>query len=71
MNTINPKKLLHSKWTAVNPESKELHFVVIGRVCQSKGVLQQVELKAVLTGNTYRLPWQTLKDDTIWQMGWH
>ena len=28
MNTINPKKLLHSKWTAVNPQNKEKHFIV-------------------------------------------
>lgn len=28
MNKINPKKLLHSKWTAVSPVNKEKHFLV-------------------------------------------
>lgn len=28
MHQINPKKLLHSKWTAVKPENKEKHFMV-------------------------------------------
>jgi len=70
MNSINPKKILNSKWTAVNPQSKELHFVVVGRICKPKGVLDQVELRAVLTGNTYRLSWQALKDETVWHIGW-
>ena len=25
---LNPRKLLHSKWTAVNPQDKEKHFLV-------------------------------------------
>lgn len=28
MNTINPNKLHHSKWTAVQPLNKEKHFIV-------------------------------------------
>ena len=28
-NPIHPKKLLLSKWTAVMPENKEKHFMVI------------------------------------------
>ncbi|MGO1500784.1 MAG: TIGR02450 family Trp-rich protein [Marinobacter sp.] len=28
MNNFNPKKLLNSKWTAVNPVNKEKHFLV-------------------------------------------
>ncbi|NLZ79547.1 MAG: TIGR02450 family Trp-rich protein, partial [Gammaproteobacteria bacterium] len=28
MHRINPKKLLHSKWTAVSPVNKEKHFMV-------------------------------------------
>ena len=29
MNRINPAKLLHSKWTAVEPKNKEKHFLVV------------------------------------------
>ena len=28
MNRINPKKLLHSKWTKVHITNKEKHFMV-------------------------------------------
>ena len=28
MNALNPKKLLNSKWTSVNPVNKEKHFLV-------------------------------------------
>ncbi len=28
MNKINPRKLLNSKWTAVNPKNREKHFMV-------------------------------------------
>lgn len=70
MNVISPKKLLNSKWTAVHPESKERHFVVVDCICKPKGVLDQVDIRAVLTGETYRLPWQDLKDETVWQIGW-
>jgi hypothetical protein len=27
-NALSPKKLLHSKWTAVEPRNKEKHFLV-------------------------------------------
>ena len=29
---LNPRKLLDSKWTAVNPRNKEKHFLVTGIV---------------------------------------
>jgi len=28
LNKINPKKLLNSKWTAVEPKKREKHFMV-------------------------------------------
>lgn len=28
-------------------------------------------LEAVLTRNSYRLPWADLKDETKWQPGWN
>ena len=28
MNRVSPKKLLHSKWTAVEPRNREKHFLV-------------------------------------------
>jgi len=33
MNRINPKKLQHSKWTAVQPRNKEKHFLVTAVRC--------------------------------------
>ena len=41
---LNPKKLKHSKWTAVQPQNKEKHFIVI-RLIMPKLALTNVDAK--------------------------
>jgi len=70
MNRINPDKLLLSKWTAVQPEQKERHFIV-SKVIRSDGeTIIACELEAVINKKVYEMDWQQLKDDNRWIMGW-
>jgi len=48
---LNPKKLRLSKWTAVNPKTKEKHFLVTKVVDpeQPKHLIESVVMEAVLT----------------------
>ncbi|KJV05602.1 TIGR02450 family Trp-rich protein [Methylocucumis oryzae] len=70
MNQINPKKLLHSKWTAVAPKQKERHFMVTKLIRSENEVIIACELEAVINNNLYELDWQALKDTSYWLMGW-
>lgn len=69
-NKINPNKLLRSKWTAVKPENKELHFIVTKLIRDEDDVVVACELEAVINKNTYQLDWPLLKDTDTWLMGW-
>jgi tryptophan-rich hypothetical protein len=70
MNMINPRKLLLSKWTAAVPVNREKHFLVTELFEDEEGVVQEIELQAVLTRRSARLPWQVLRDAHSWRMGW-
>jgi len=67
---ISPDKLHHSKWTAVQPEGGEKHFMVISLVRDEDEHVVDVILQAVLTKREFTLHWRDLKDDQTWQMGW-
>ncbi|EPM93897.1 hypothetical protein A259_33903, partial [Pseudomonas syringae pv. actinidiae ICMP 19070] len=58
MNQINPRKLLLSKWTAAAPQNREKHFLVTELFKDEEGVVLEVELQAVLTQRSERMPWQ-------------
>ncbi len=69
---LNPRKLLHSKWTAVNPRNKEKHFLVTGIVDpepQGSPVVS-IKLEAVHSKRVQVLPWRELMDVTQWKRGW-
>ncbi|QJR00198.1 TIGR02450 family Trp-rich protein [Halomonas sp. PGE1] len=70
MNTINPEKLHHSKWTAAKPRNKEKHFLVTALERDEEENVVAVVLEAVYTRRETTLPWQDLKDDATWLMGW-
>lgn len=70
MNTINPRKLLLSKWTAATPVNREKHFLVTELFKDDEGTVLEIELQAILTNRSERLPWQALRDADIWHMGW-
>ena len=69
---LNPKKLLLSKWTAVNSVDKEKHFLVT-RVINPEAAphhIEFVELEAVLTRRSFTLRWSELTDKQKWLQGW-
>ncbi|QJI44229.1 TIGR02450 family Trp-rich protein [Pseudomonas sp. ADAK2] len=70
MNRLNPAKLLLSKWTAAQPKNREKHFLVTQLFRDEDGTVLAVELQAVLTQRSERIDWQTLRDKSLWQMGW-
>ena len=70
-NQINPAKLLLSKWTAVEPQNKEKHFLVTDVNKDENGVVLTCIIEAVLSKNAIELDWQKLKDCTRWLVGWH
>ncbi|MDR6237015.1 TIGR02450 family Trp-rich protein [Pseudomonas oryzihabitans] len=69
---INPSKLLHSKWTAVQPRERQRHFIVT-RVYAPEvesDPISQIDLQAVLTRRTWTLDWRELLDAECWLQGW-
>ena len=72
MNTLQPNKLLLSKWTAVTPAAKEKHFLVSKVVLPETpgGKIELVDLEAVQSKSIRRIDWRELRDDTKWLRGW-
>ena len=69
-NKFNKKKLLLSKWTAVDPKGKEKHFMVSSLLEDENGKVFACVLEAVLTTNEYQIDTDELKDASRWRMGW-
>ena len=70
MNTINPKKLLNSKWTAVTPLKKEKHFIVSELDFDEDDVVILCVIEAVMTKRMMEINWDDLKDSSHWLQGW-
>ena len=70
MNRVSPKKLLHSKWTAVQPRRKEKHFLVTEVRCDEAGLARTCILEAVHSGRERELDWRELRDAERWLAGW-
>ena len=72
-NPLSPKKLLHTKWTAVAPRDKERHFMVVKLVAPlvAGTAVTDVELQAVHSGRVLTLAWRALTDAGQWRQGWH
>ena len=70
MNKINPKKLLHSKWTAVKPVNKEKHFMITDMKFDEDGNVSLCEIEAVMSKRAQKIDWRQLKDQNIWLQGW-
>ena len=69
-NTFNMKKLLLSKWTAVQPQGKEKHFMVSQLLEDEQGEVYACILEAVITTREYQIDPQELQDAGRWHMGW-
>jgi tryptophan-rich hypothetical protein len=70
VNTINPKKLLNSKWTAVKPTRKEKHFLVTEVEFDEEGIVIYCMIEAVISKRSTPIEWQNLKDTSQWVHGW-
>jgi tryptophan-rich hypothetical protein len=72
INPVSPKKLLLSKWTAVTPQNKEKHFLVIAVITPEppETAVTEIDLEAAMTGRVQRLPWRELKNASEWKRGW-
>ena len=68
----SPKKLLNSKWTAVNPRNREKHFLVTKLVDPEPpgSPLLLIELEALISKQVRVMPWRELADETRWIRGW-
>jgi len=72
LNSVSPKKLLLSKWTAVKPVAKQRHFLV-SRVIQSEmpdAPIEQVEIEAVFSKSIQVIAWRELQNTDVWRIGW-
>ncbi|QFT21005.1 hypothetical protein FIV02_05375 [Pseudomonas sp. THAF187a] len=67
---LNPRKLLLSKWTAVQPRNRERHFLVTELIRDEDDNVLAVELQAVLTRRSQHLDWRQLQDAERWLQGW-
>jgi tryptophan-rich hypothetical protein len=70
MNKINPKKLRHSKWTAVKPVNKEKHFLITEVEFDEEGFVIACVIEAVMSRRTLSIEWKELTDDSCWLFGW-
>ncbi len=72
MNPLNPKKLLLTKWTAVNPVAKQKHFLVskVFQPEQPTEPIEMVEIEAVFSKAIQVIPWRDLQNDNVWRQGW-
>jgi tryptophan-rich hypothetical protein len=71
-NALSPKKLLHTKWTAVTPHNKEKHFLVtkvIDPIPPGSPVVS-IEIEAVHSKRVRVIAWRDLKDVLQWRRGW-
>ncbi|MGN2614190.1 TIGR02450 family Trp-rich protein [Aliivibrio fischeri] len=69
MNKINPKKLLNSKWTAVNPIKKEKHFLITEIEFEDNEVIH-CSIEAIMTKRIQSIDWKELKNQANWISGW-
>lgn len=70
MRQINPKKLLHSKWTAQQPVNREKHFIVTKLYRDEENEIIACEIEAVISKRSQRLDWRELRCELEWQQGW-
>lgn len=70
MNKINPRKLLNSKWTALNPAKKEKHFLVSEIEFDEEGIVILCYIEAVISKRSISIDWRDLKDESSWAHGW-
>ena len=71
-NSVQPKKLLLSKWTEVNHMGKEKHFLVskLHLPVEPEVKLEWVDVEAVHSKVARRIAWRDFKNASKWMRGW-
>jgi tryptophan-rich hypothetical protein len=69
-NQINPRKLIHSKWTATKPLGKAKHFIVTEVEFDQDGLVTNCLVEAVLSKRSISVQWRELKNREHWLQGW-
>ena len=66
------KKLLNSKWTAVEPKKQEKHFIItkVDHNQENSDIVDLITIQAIFTKQEYRMKPAKLKDSSVWLMGW-
>jgi len=70
---IQPGKLLHSKWTAVQPRDREKHWLVT-RILDPEQPAHRWEwivIEAVHSRRSRTIRWRDLQDSSVWRQGWN
>ncbi|MEO9944438.1 TIGR02450 family Trp-rich protein [Paraglaciecola sp.] len=67
---LNPRKLLNSKWTAVQPRNKEKHFLITEVEFDENGNLIHCLIEAILSKRSEPIDWTQLKNQEVWLQGW-
>ena len=70
MNQINPKVLLHSKWTKVEISNKEKHFIITKVLFDDDQRVIECIIQAVFTKREMAIDWRILKNANQWKLGW-
>ncbi len=70
VNRMNPRKLLNSKWTAVNPAGKAKHFMVTEIEFDEDGAVLHCLIEAVISRRSRKIDWEELKNQDLWLQGW-
>ena len=72
INALSPKKLLHTKWTALVPRDKEKHFLVTKVIepLPPGSPVVSIEIEAVHSKRVRVIAWRELKDALQWRRGW-
>ena len=70
MNKMNAKKLLNSKWTAVNPFNKEKHFLITELELDENDAVIHCLIEAVISHQVQLINWEDLKESENWLQGW-
>ena len=70
VNKFNPKKLIDSKWTAVNPVNKEKHFLITELELDEEGGVVRCLIEAVRSNRSAPIEWEELKNGDNWLQGW-
>ena len=72
MNPLSPKKLLLSKWTALQPVRKDKHFLIAKVIApEVEGTaIEWVEIEAIFSKTSQKIRWRDLQNADVWAQGW-